>query len=88
MSYQFDEIGIELERIYTLYYGEISSCISFTSPLLCDTLNSIVSDMINACKNNKLKVLFGEKQLDNSLRTYNIPIENAKLELIYNERKP
>lgn len=78
MTYQLEDLGIEIERTCDTFYGEIVASTYFYSSILSTALNQVVKEMIAKYKTDEFNNDLYQLQLEDSLQTFNIPIEDAR----------
>ena len=78
LTYQLEDLGIEIERTCDTFYGEIVASTYFYSSMLSTALNQVVKEMIAKYKAGEFDDDFYQLQLEDSLQTFNVPIEDAR----------
>ncbi len=78
VTYQLEDLGIEIERTCDTFYGEIVTSTYFYSSMLSTALNQVVREMISKYKAGEFDDDLYQLQLEDSLRTFNVPIEDAR----------
>ena len=78
LTYQLEDLGIEIERTCDTFYGEIVASTYFYSSMLSTALNQVVKEMIAKYKAGEFDDDLYQLQLEDSLQTFNVPIEDAR----------
>ncbi len=78
ITYQLEDLGIEVERTCDTFYGEILASTYFYSSMLSTALNQVVKEMIAKHKTGEYDDDLYQLQLEDSLQTFNVPIEDAR----------
>ena len=78
MTSQLNDMGIEIERNFNAYYGEIVYINYFYSSMLSTALNHVVREMITKYNSGNFDDDIYRLQYEDSLQTFDVPIEDAR----------